>query len=186
MRAHPFHVAAGEVVVHRDHVNALAFQRVQIGGQGGHQRFSFAGDHFGDAAAVQHDAAHQLHVVVAQAEHPPAGLAADGKGLDQQVVEGFARGQPLAELDRLLLQLGVGHGLVLRFQGVDGVDGRLELLEVAGVGGAEKAGDAAFDPPAQPAKHVGQNVPKLREEFFHSRSRQDNPVCCRLAGFQHG
>ena len=27
-RAHPFHVAAGEVIVDRDHVHALAFERV--------------------------------------------------------------------------------------------------------------------------------------------------------------
>ena len=30
-RAHPFHVAAGQVVVHRDDVDALALQGVQIG-----------------------------------------------------------------------------------------------------------------------------------------------------------
>ena len=131
-RAHPFHVAAGEVVVDRDHVDALALQGVQIGRQGGHQRLSFAGDHFGDVAAVQDDAAHQLHVVVAQAEHAAAGLAADGERLDQQVVQRFAGGQPLAELDRLLPQFGVGHRLVFRLQGVDRVDQRLELLHDSG------------------------------------------------------
>ena len=56
------------------------------------------------------------------AQKPPAGLAADGKRLDQQIVERFAGGQPAAELDRLLPQLLVGHRLVLRFQGADGVD----------------------------------------------------------------
>ncbi len=35
-RGHPFHVAAGQIVVHRDDVHPLAFQRVKIGGQRGH------------------------------------------------------------------------------------------------------------------------------------------------------
>ena len=169
-RAHPFHVAAGEIVVDRDHVNALAFQGVQIGRQGGDQRLSFAGDHFGDVAAMEHDAAHQLHVVVAQAEHAAAGLAADGERLDQQVVERFACGQPLAELDRLLPQLGVGHRLVFRLQGVDGVDRRLQLLEISGVRGAEQAGDAPFDRAGNPAENMlrtSQTCEKKSSIFVH-------------------
>ena len=75
--------------------------------------------------AVQHHAADHLHVVMAHAQEAPAGLAADGKGLDQQVVERLAGGQPAAKFDRLLAQLLVGHRLVFRFQGVDGVDLRL-------------------------------------------------------------
>ena len=47
--AHPLGVAAGEVVVDGDDVNALAFERVQVGGQGGDQRLAFAGLHLGDA-----------------------------------------------------------------------------------------------------------------------------------------
>ena len=126
-------------------MDALAFQGVEIGGQRGDERFAFAGDHFGDVAAVEHDAAHQLHVVVPHAQEAAAGLAADGKGLDQQVVERLARGQPLAELGRLLRQLGVGHRLVLRLQGGDGVDLRLELPDKAGVRRTEQRGDAPFD-----------------------------------------
>ncbi len=68
----------------------------------------------------------QLHVVVPHAEEAAAGLAADGKGLDQQVVERLAGGQPLAELGRLSLQLRVGHRLVLRLQRVDRLDLRLQ------------------------------------------------------------
>ena len=74
---------------------------------------------------VQHHAADHLHVVMPHAQEAPARLAADGKGLDQNVVERFALGQPLAKHGRLLLQLGIAHRLVLWFQGVDGVDLRL-------------------------------------------------------------
>ena len=55
---------------------------------------------------VQDHAAHHLDVVMPHAQEAAARLAADGKGLDQQVVERFAGGQPVAELDGLLLQLG--------------------------------------------------------------------------------
>ena len=67
-RPHPFHVAAGQVVVDRHDVDALALQRIEIRRQRGDQRLAFAGDHFGDRAAVQHHAADQLHVVVPHAD----------------------------------------------------------------------------------------------------------------------
>ena len=121
-RAHPFHVAAGQVVVHRDDVNALAFERVEIRRQRGDERLAFAGDHFGDVAVVQDHAADHLHVVMPHADEAAAALAADGEGLDQDVVERFARLQPSAELDGLLPQLLIGHRLILRFQRVDRVD----------------------------------------------------------------
>ena len=50
-------------------------------------------------------------------------LAAGGKRLDQQVVERFAGGQPLAKLRRSgRLQLVVAHGLEFWLQGVDRID----------------------------------------------------------------
>ena len=77
MRAHPLGVAPGQVVVDRDDVDALAFERVQVGGQGGDERLAFAGLHLGDLAAVEHRAADQLHVEVPHVQHAPAGLADD-------------------------------------------------------------------------------------------------------------
>ncbi len=128
-RAHPLHVAAGEVVVHRDDVHALAVSmRVEIRRQRGDERLAFAGDHFGDVAFVQDHAAHELHVVMPQADEPPAALAANGERFDQDVVERFAGFEPAAELGRLRAQLVVGHRLVLRLQSVDRVDLGLQPL----------------------------------------------------------
>ncbi len=62
--AHPLRVALGQVVVDRDHVNAAAGKRIQIHRQGGDQRFTFTGLHFGDLALMQNDAADELHVEV--------------------------------------------------------------------------------------------------------------------------
>ena len=62
--SHPFGVALGEVVVHRDHVHAPAGQGVEEYGEGGDEGLAFAGGHFGYLALVQDDAAEELDVVV--------------------------------------------------------------------------------------------------------------------------
>ena len=116
---HPFRVAPGKVVVHRDDMDALALQRVEIDRQRRHQRRALAGAHFRDLAAVEHDAADHLHVEVAHPHAPPARLAHRGEGFGQQVVERCASRQPLPELHRLGGKLVVGHGLHRRLEAVD-------------------------------------------------------------------
>ena len=106
--AHPLAIAAGQVVVHRDHVHALAGERVQIDRQGRDQRLAFAGPHLGDRALVQHHAADELDVEVTLAERPLGGLADRGEGRDQNVVEGLAGRELGPEL------LGSGAQLVVR------------------------------------------------------------------------
>ena len=119
-RAHPLGVAAGQVIVDRDDVNALAVEGIEIGGQGGDQGLALAGDHLGDVAAVQDHAAHQLDVEVPHVEEPPARLAAGGERLGQQVVERLARRPAAAEL------VGLGPQLVIRKR----LHGRLELVDL--------------------------------------------------------
>ena len=121
--AHPFAVALGQVVVHRDDMDALARERVEIDRQGRDQRLAFAGLHLGDHAAMEDDAAHQLHVEMALAERALGRLAHRGEGLDQEVVERLAVGQPLAERAVRAAQLGVVEQLDdLRLERVDLVD----------------------------------------------------------------
>ena len=124
--AHPLRVAAGQVVVDGDDVDALAVERVQVGGQRRDERLAFAGLHLGDLAAVQHHAADQLHVEVPHVQHAAAGLADDGEGFGQQVVERLAVGEPRAELGGLAAQLLVGERLDLRLERVDLGDERAE------------------------------------------------------------
>ena len=99
--AHPLRVATGQVVVGGDDVNALAFERVQVGGQGRDKRFSFARLHLGDRPAMEHRAADDLHVEVPHVEDTASGLAHDGKRLGHEVGQCLALGQPLAEFGRL-------------------------------------------------------------------------------------
>ena len=89
--AHPLRVAAGEVVVHRDDVHAFAFERIEVGGERRDERLAFAGLHLGDLPAVQHHAADELHVEVPHVQHALAGLADDGEGFGQQIVERTCR-----------------------------------------------------------------------------------------------
>jgi hypothetical protein len=115
---------------------------------------------------VQHDAAHELDVEVPHVENALAGLAADGKGLGEEVVErvlqvlfgGLEGGLPfvarddlalrrihrldhrlqaLAEFDRLRAQTVVGEGADLGLEGVDLGDDRQHALDVTLVLGAE-------------------------------------------------
>ena len=114
--AHPLAVALGQIVVDSDHVHAFAGQGIQVGGQGGHQRFAFTGLHLGNVAAVQGNAADDLHGKVLHAQHTPCSFAADGECVGQDVIGGLAVGQLLLERRGLRLQFGVGHGLIFRLQ----------------------------------------------------------------------
>ena len=62
--AHPLRITPGEIVVDRDQMRAATGERVQIKGQRRHKCLAFSRRHFGDPAAVQDDAAEQLHVEV--------------------------------------------------------------------------------------------------------------------------
>ena len=137
--AHPFGVAAGEIVVDRDDVHPVAGQGVEIDRQGRDQGLAFAGLHLGDHAAMQDDAAHQLHVEMALAESALRRLAHGREGVDQDVVELGAVGELLLELLGPRAQLVIGHRFELRLQLVDRGDDRPQALDVTVIGGAEQA-----------------------------------------------
>ncbi len=101
---HPLRVAAGQVIVHRDDVNTLTFEGVEIGGQRRDKRFALACLHLGDLALVQHVPTNELHVEMPHVEGAVTGLAHDGKGLGQQVLDRRACGHALAQIARLLPQ----------------------------------------------------------------------------------
>ncbi len=120
--AHPLGIALRQVVVDRDHVHALAGQRVQVDRQRRGQGLALAGTHLRDLVVVQHHAADQLHVEMAHLHHAFAGLAADREGFGQQRLERFAAGVALAELFGHAAQLVVRQRFELRLQRVDPLD----------------------------------------------------------------
>ena len=67
--AHPFGVAAGQIVVHGHNMDALALNGVQVAGQCFGQGLTFPRAHFGNLAAMQNNTAHHLHVKMAHAHN---------------------------------------------------------------------------------------------------------------------
>ena len=134
---HPVAVAAGEIVVDGDDMDALALQRVEVGGERRHQRLALTRAHFGDLAAMQHDAAHHLHVEMPHAQHPDGGFAHRGEGFGQQIVQRLARRQPLAELDGLRGQIRIVQRLHRGFERGDPIDDLAQRLHIAFVGRTE-------------------------------------------------
>ncbi len=138
---HPLRVAARQVVVDGDDVDALAFEGVEIGGQRCDEGLAFARLHLGNLAAVEHGAADELHVEVPHVQRPLARLADHGKRVGQQVVERLAVRQPLAQLARAASQLVVRQLLDFGFLGVDLQDDRPDALEIALVLRADDLGE---------------------------------------------
>ena len=128
--AHQLALVAGEVVVDGDHVHALAFESVQIGGQGGDQGLAFTGLHFGDVAPVQGSTAHELHVEVTLAKGALGDLAHGGERLGHDLVQALAVFDFLLELRGLGLQILVGEGGDLVLKSVHGLGHVLQLLEL--------------------------------------------------------
>ncbi len=118
-RAHPVGVAASEVVVHGNHMNALAGQRIEVHRQGADEGFTFTGTHFCDLTFVQGHAADQLNVEVAHAHDTLARFTGHREGFRQQLIEGFAFGYAGLELFGLGAQLLVRKGHHLLFEGID-------------------------------------------------------------------
>ncbi len=135
--AHPFRVPAGQVVVHRHHVHALAGQGVQVHSQGGHQGLALARAHLGNLALVQGHGADELDVVVAHAQHPLGGLPHRGEGLGHEGVEGFPLFQAGLEFVRLAAQLFVAELLEGGLEGVDLGDGAPVRLQQTIIAAAE-------------------------------------------------
>ena len=136
-RAHDIGIAGGEVVVYRYHVHAFTGERVQIHGQRSHQGFALAGAHFGDFALVQHHAADELHIKMAHAQRAAGSLAAHGKSFFQNVVQGFALGEPLFEFCGFGLQRRIVELLDVFFHAVDAYHGFAVLFQKPVVAAAE-------------------------------------------------
>ena len=136
--AHPRRIAAGEIIIDRDDVDALARKRIEIAGERGDQCLAFAGAHLGDAALVQDHAADQLNIKVPLPKRALGGLAYGGEGWREQIVEGFARGQFGAEPRCASAQVFIRKFRDLRLKGVDRGDFRDISLETAVVGGAKQ------------------------------------------------
>ncbi len=138
--AHPFGVAAGEVVVDGDDVDALAAEGVEVAGQGGDERLTFTGLHFGDLAFVKDHAADQLDVEMAHVEDAASGLADHGEGFYEEVVERGALSDSLFKFNGFSGQVDVGELAKLGLQGGDRGHGGQHRFDFALVFSSEDFG----------------------------------------------
>ena len=88
---------------------------------------------------MERGATHDLHVEVALAEGAAGGLAGDGEGLHQQVVDRLPVGEPLPEDVGLRAQLGVGHREEVLLDGVDRVGDGLQAADHLALAGAQQS-----------------------------------------------
>ncbi len=117
--AHPRGVSFGEIVVHRDDMDALAGQCVEVRGKRRNEGLTLTGLHLGDVAEVQCRPTHDLDVIVALTQCAARGLADCGEGLREQIVEGLTSLEPGPELRRQLPQFLVAHRFEVVLEGVD-------------------------------------------------------------------
>src|ERR1700730_2328762 len=96
--AHPFGVAAGEIIVDGDDMDALAGERVEIAGKRRDKGLAFAGAHLSDRPLMQHHAADKLDIEMALAEDAARRLAPRGKRRNQDVVKRLALDKSGSEL----------------------------------------------------------------------------------------
>ena len=111
-------------------MDATAHEAVEVGGCHRHEGLSLTSLHFYNAAGIQHDGAHQLHVVGPLPQHTVGGLPGQGKGFRQYVIQGLALGQALLELLCLLGKFFGRQSLGPGFLLVDLLNHRQKLLYV--------------------------------------------------------
>ena len=94
--AHPLRVTPGEIRVHRHQVRPFPGQRVEIQRQRRDERLALTGRHLRNAAEMQLNAAHELHIV---RHHVPDELmAGDHHGRPEETATGDAdRGERLGK-----------------------------------------------------------------------------------------
>ena len=135
--AHVLGIAAGEIIVDGDDMDAVAGQRVEIAGEGGDERLAFAGLHLGDGALVQHHAADELDVEMALADGAAGGLAHGRERGNEQVVEARPGGELGAEFVGAGAQRLVGKRGDFGLERIDGRDLGPIGLQPAIVGAAK-------------------------------------------------
>ena len=117
--AHPLAVAAGKVVIDRDHVDALARECVEVDRRRRDERLALAGTHLGDAPLVEADAADQLYVKMPHAEHAARGLTHDRERLGEDLLHRLPLREPLTEFLRIARQFVIGEVHHRRLERVD-------------------------------------------------------------------
>ena len=140
-RAHPFCIATGQIIVHRDEVYARSLERIEIDRERRDESLPLPGLHFGDLASMENNATQDLHVVVAQADGPTADFTDHRKGLGKDIFQGLARLERIPEFLRLGFQAFIRKWADFFLKFADLRDNRLHSLELTLVLTADDLGE---------------------------------------------
>src|SRR3989344_4922413 len=116
--SHPDRGAAREIIVYRDDVHALAFERIEVGGKSRDESLPFSRAHLRDAAPMQYLTSQELHVEMSLTKRPARRLAHECKCLGKDIVERLAFLQSRFELFRFRFESVRGKCLQRRLKAV--------------------------------------------------------------------
>ena len=106
-RSHPFGITPGQIVIHRDHVNTLTGQGVDVDSKSGDQGFPFPSLHLSNFAPMKDLTTDELHIEMTHIQGAPARFANRSKGFGENIVKRFAQFQTGFELGGLGLQISI-------------------------------------------------------------------------------
>ena len=129
--SHPFGVAAGEIIVDGDDMDALARERVEIGGERRDKGLAFAGAHLGDRALMQNHPANELNIEMPLAEDAARRFPYRCESRHEQLVKALAGGEFLPEHQGSPRKFGIGELQHFGLERVDSRDFRPVSLEPA-------------------------------------------------------
>ncbi len=128
--SHPLGITLCQIIIDRNHVNALAVQRIQIDRQRSHQGFAFTGLHLCDASLVQDNAADELNPEGLHVQCSLGALTNRRKSLRKDVVQRLAAGELLLEFGCFPAKLLIRKRLHLRTKRLDFLHDRFNSFQL--------------------------------------------------------
>ncbi len=119
---HPDRIAAREIIVHRDDVDAFCGERVQERRQGRDERLAFAGAHLRDGPVMEDEAADELDIEMPLIERTHRCLAYGRERLGQEIIERLPRLDAVPEVVGEAFELFVRTRLHGAFERVHAFD----------------------------------------------------------------
>ena len=140
-------------------------------GSGGDQRLAFTGFHFGDLAAVQHNAADHLNVEMPHVEDTAAGFAHYRESFGKNVVERGAPGKLFFKINGFCGEIDIGELLDRGFEIIDFRDQGPQRFNLALITRAEYLGQCFI-----------KNLKRHKDRCIYY-SFQRSAISCQLSAF---
>jgi|GEM_PF-4219534 len=97
-------------------MHAVCWQCIEVGGQCGHEGFTFTGTHLGNFAAVQGESTDHLYVEVTHTHDAAGSFSHNCKGFREYLINGFALSQSFSQYSGLRFEVCIIEGFKAFFQ----------------------------------------------------------------------